>query len=111
LYGKAGPAQYADEVVTDSEVVSLRDKADAHADKSLRADEVIVEVTLKGGKKLHKHVEHAIGSLEVPLTDENLEEKFIDQCLPVLGDRTQAVSQQCWKIGEASDVAEIARTL
>ena len=111
LYGKAGPAQYADDVVTSSEVVEIRDKVDAQADKSLKADETIIVVTLKDGKKLQKHVVHAIGSLEVPMIDKQLEEKFVDQCLPVLGDHTQKISDQCWKIGQAKDVAEVARIL
>jgi len=111
LYGKAGPAQYADEVVTSDEVVRLRDKCDAEADRSLRADEVVIEVTLKNGKRLEKHVEHAIGSLEVPMTDEQLEDKFVDQCLPVLGDRTRQISKLCWSVGHAPDVAKILQQL
>ena len=111
LYGKAGPAQYADEVVTDSAVVQLRDKVDAKADANLKADETLIEVTLAGGKKLDKHIVHAIGSLEVPMSDEQLEEKFVDQCMPILGDQTQKISQQCWNIGKAKDVMDVARIL
>jgi len=111
LYGKAGPAQYADEVVTSVEVVSLRDRCDAEADQSLEADEVIIEVTFRNGKQMTKHVEHAVGSLEVPMTDERLKEKFLDQCLPVLGNRTRQVSELCWTIGEAPDVAAIIQQL
>lgn len=111
LYGKAGPAQYADEVVTDTAVIEVRDKVEAKADKNLGADETVVAITFKDGSRLEKHVLHALGSLEVPMSDEQLEEKFLDQCLPVLGDRTQAVSDRCWKIGEAKDIAEIVKLL
>jgi len=111
IYGKAGPAEYADEVVTSPEVVAIRDKVDAVSDESLKADETIVEITFKGGQKLQKHITNAIGSLEVPMTNEQLTEKFIDQCLPVLGDRTKEVSDEVWKIDQSKDVAEIAKIL
>ena len=111
LYGKAGPAQYADEVVRDAGVISLRDKIDATADKTLQADEVVLEVTLADGQKLQKHVQHAIGSLEVPMTDEQLKEKWVDQCVTVLGSATKAASDTCWGMASAKDVAEIARAL
>ncbi|KAI4145720.1 MAG: hypothetical protein LQ340_006191 [Diploschistes diacapsis] len=112
LFGKAGPAQYADEIVTDSNVIELRDRIQAEADERLRTDEVVVEVELKGGEKLSKHVEHAIGSLEVPMSDEQLEEKFVDQCELVLGrEEAEEVSEAAWKIGEVEDAVEIIKRL
>lgn len=111
LFGKAGPAQYADEVVRDSKVIELREKTDAIAVDSLRADESIVEVTFSDGKKLTKHIMHAIGSLEVPMTDEQLQEKFIDQCSLVLADKAVEVSQTAWDLAHAEDVSESIRRL
>ncbi|KAK3670530.1 hypothetical protein LTR78_009634 [Recurvomyces mirabilis] len=108
LYGKAGPAQYADEVVQDSAVVSLRDQVDAESKKSLAADETYLTVYLKGGDKLEKHIQHAVGSLEVPMTHEQLEEKFIDQAALVLGaEGAKRASGLAWKIGEEEDVAAV----
>ena len=112
LYGKAGPAQYADDVVTASNVIELRDKIDAVPDQDLKADETVVTVHLSDGSKVEKHVEHAVGSLEVPMTDDQLTEKFIDQCALVLGkESATAASANVWKIAEAADVAEVLRTL
>lgn len=111
LYGKAGPQQYADDVVTDPAVIEVRDKVDAEADEKLAADETKVTITFKDKTTLTKHVSHAIGSTEVPMSDSQLEEKFVDQCRPVLGDRSQAVSDQCWKIGDAKDVSDILGSL
>ena len=112
LYGKAGPAQYADKVVTDPLVTSVRDKIDATPDKDLAVDETYLTVYFTDGAKLEKHVQHAIGSLEVPMTDEQLTEKFVDQSALVLGDEgAQAASVAAWKIGETDDVAKVLRTL
>jgi aconitate decarboxylase len=65
-----------------------------------------------GGGKLEKHIQHAVGSLEVPMTDEQLSEKFIDQSALVLGkEGAQKASEAAWKIAETTNVAEILRTL
>lgn len=112
LYGKAGPAQYADEVVTDAAVIAVRDKIDATSDPKLAADETYITVHFKDGAKVEKHVQHAVGSLEVPMTDKNLTEKFIDQSALVLGkESAQKASDIAWKIGEASNVADVLRSL
>ncbi|KAF2770080.1 mmge/prpd family protein-like protein [Teratosphaeria nubilosa] len=111
LYGKAGPAQYADDVVTDPMVVGIRDKVDAVAGKDLAADEVFLTLTLKSGSKLEKHVEHAVGSLEVPMIDDQLHAKFIDQSALVLGQQAREASDNVWKLGDASDVVTILQSL
>ena len=70
-------------------------------------DEASAEVTaiLKDGRKEHVFVEHAIGSLENPLTDVQLEAKFRELADPVIGkDRADELIASCWKLGEAADV-------
>lgn len=111
LYGKAGPAQYADDVVTDPSVIGIRDKIDATPDKSLAADETYLTVHFTDGNKLEKHVQHAVGSLEVPMSDKQLTAKFVDQAALVLGEEAQQASDTAWKIGEVDDVAMTLRTL
>ncbi|KAF2480112.1 2-methylcitrate dehydratase [Neohortaea acidophila] len=112
LCGKAGPAEYDDKVVTDSRVIELRDKIDATSDESLGADETYLTVHLADGSKIEKHVKHAVGSLEVPMTDNQLTEKFVDQAALVLGPNgARAASDAAWRIGEADDVASVLRAL
>ena len=112
LHGKAGPAQYADEVVTDPAVIALRDKIDATPDKSFAADETHLTAYLADGSTLEKHIQHAVGSLEVPMTDEQLTEKFVDQAALVLGEQgAKTASVAAWKLGETDDVAEVLRTV
>jgi aconitate decarboxylase len=112
VLGKAGPAQYEDELILSDEIVSVRDKIEAAADGSLAADETYIILTLKDGTTLEKHVSHALGSLEVPMTDAQLEEKFIDQCLPVLGAiGAQQASKSCWGLEGSSDVRQIAKSI
>jgi aconitate decarboxylase len=112
VFGKAGPGQYADEVVTSQEVVSVRDRIDATADKSLNADEAEIIVELENENQLKKHVQHAVGSLEVPMTDQQLEEKFLDQVGLVLGlEGARKASETAWQLGNVKNVVESLKYL
>ena len=112
VLGKAGPAQYADDVVTSNEITSVRDKIEATADEKLGADEAELVVAFQDGKQLKKHVEHAIGSLEVPITNEQLQDKFLDQVSPVLGaEGAKTASQTAWGVKQVSDVAALVKAL
>ena len=112
VLGKAGPAQYADDVVTSNEIVSVREKIDATSDEKLGADETEIVIQLEGGEELKKHVKHAIGSIEVPMTDEQLQEKFIDQVAPVLGiDGAKKASKAAWGLKNAPDLAALVDAL
>lgn len=99
LFGTATPADYDDKVVVDPEVISLRDKVIAEADDAVRSDEAFLRITVDGGDDIKWHVEHAIGSLDRPMTDAELREKFLNQVEPILG-RKKAVEadRQVWDI-------------
>ncbi|KAJ7293935.1 2-methylcitrate dehydratase [Mycena rebaudengoi] len=112
VLGKAGPAQYDDAIVVSDEIVSVRDKITATADASLGADETEVTVTLRDGKTVIKHVEHAIGSVQVSMTSAQLEEKFMDQVSLVVGaNGAQQASKSCWALQNIASVTELARSL
>lgn len=109
IYGRAGEAEFADEVVNDPRVVALRNKVQATVDDSI--DEAAVHVTahLKDGRRVQVHVEHAIGSLQNPLTDAQLEAKFTQLVDPVLGEvRSREITQACWTLGSLADVRRLA---
>jgi aconitate decarboxylase len=110
--GKATPAQYEDDVVTGKDVVSVRDKIDAKADEKVKADECFITVTFSGGKVLEKHVEHAVGSLEVPMTKELLKEKFTDQCMAALGEEgAKKANEAAWALESVRDMKELVSCL
>ena len=65
-----------------------------------------------GSKNLfEKHIEHALGSLEVAMTDEQLEKKFIDQTELTIGKSAQTASAACWKLEEVDDVSKLVAQL
>ncbi|KAJ5104572.1 hypothetical protein NUU61_001919 [Penicillium alfredii] len=89
LLGRAAPAQYEDAVVVDERVVRLRERIHATAGENLRPEEchLAVSVQRSDGSTtvIEKHVDHAMGSVERPMADVQLTDKFVDQCIPVLG--------------------------
>jgi 2-methylcitrate dehydratase PrpD len=110
LHGAAGEKEYSDAMVRDPKVIALRDRVDAKIDSKLRDDEVYVRVTLKDGRKLEKYIEHAIGSKEVPMTNDQLEAKFRGLADDILGAETSArLLALAWRIEELNDASDICR--
>ena len=109
IFGRASEPEYEDAIVTREDVTALRRKVVATIDDSI--DEASADVTaiLKDGRKVHVFVEHAIGSLERPMSDADLEAKFHSMADEVIGKaKTAAMIEACWKLGAAKDVRAIA---
>jgi 2-methylcitrate dehydratase PrpD len=110
IRGAAGESEYADDVVSDPNVTALRDRVDAVVDRSIRDDEAYISIKLKDGRVLEKHVEHALGSLERPMSDTDLEAKFLRLCAGVLSaDQAQRVLDAYWSADRMKDAAELGR--
>ena len=56
--------------------MSLRDRVTAVVDPAIQEDQVRIAVHMKDGRRLEKFVEHAVGSIDHPMTDADLEGKF-----------------------------------
>jgi 2-methylcitrate dehydratase PrpD len=105
IFGRAGEDEFSDHIVRREDVVSLRDKVQAVVDTSVREESVYVTAHLNDGRSVKVHVEHAIGSLQKPMTDADLEGKFHDLSDPILGaDRVNAILKICWNLGQAPDL-------
>jgi len=105
VFGRAGEGEYDDHIVTREDMVALRRKVAATIDEKMDEAAADVTVILKGGRKEHVLVEHAIGSLERPMSDGDLEAKFHALADPVIGAaKASAVIEACWKLGQAKDV-------
>jgi 2-methylcitrate dehydratase PrpD len=109
IHGRAGEAEFSDAVVNDPRVVALRGKVRATADTSI--DEAAVDATavLEDGRRVHVRVDHAIGSLERPLSDAQLEAKFDALVRPVLGAaKVRDITAACWRLAALPDVRTLA---
>jgi 2-methylcitrate dehydratase PrpD len=111
IFGGAGEAEFQDAIVRREDVVALRRKVNATVDRAIDEAAADVTVHLAGGRKEHVRVEHAIGSLERPMSDADLEAKFHALADPVIGrDRTHAAIEACWKVADAKDVRDLIAT-
>ena len=105
MVGRAGEDEYEDAFVTRADTVALRAKVRAVVDD--RIDEASADVTahLKDGSQVHVYVEHAIGSMQNPMSDAQLEAKFHSLADGVIGaDRAQAAIAACWGMNQAPGV-------
>ena len=110
LRGDGAPTAFTDEVVNLPEIVDLRGRVEAVSDPEVYEASVDITLTFKDGSTLEKHVERAIGSRERPLTNDQLNEKFLTQASLVVGDEVAERSlKAAWAI-ETSDPARVART-
>jgi 2-methylcitrate dehydratase PrpD len=109
IFGRAGEPEYDDHIVNREDMVALRRKVVATVDNSI--DEASADVTayLTDGRKVHVFVEHAIGSLQRPMTDAMLEAKFTQLSEPVIGaGKTRELIAACWGLGQAKDLRALA---
>ena len=105
VFGRAGEQEFADAIVNRQDVVALRGKVQATVDDSI--DEAAAQMTavLTDGRRVEIHVEHAVGSLERPMTDAQLDAKFAALVDPVLGStRVAAIAQACRALATIEDV-------
>ena len=112
LFGRAGEEEFSDQIVRREDVVRLRDKVQAVVDTSVREESVYVTAHLTDGRSVKVHVEHAIGSLQKPMTDADLEGKFRDLSDPILGAaRVNDILKNCWSLGQAPNLQALLALL
>ncbi|HSC99102.1 MAG TPA: MmgE/PrpD family protein [Casimicrobiaceae bacterium] len=107
--GAAGEAQFSDARVKDPAVIALRERVRATVDASIDEDAAVVSITLRDGRIVKKHIEHAIGSLAHPMSDADLEAKFRGLCEPILAtEAIEALIEACWQLDRAERLDAIA---
>jgi len=105
----AGLRETSDECVRDPGVIALRRRVRATVDETLGPDEAKATLTLKTGRSLHAHIEHCLGSAARPMSDAEMEKKFLDQVEGMLsGPRARELARQCWDIASAKDMSRVA---
>jgi 2-methylcitrate dehydratase PrpD len=110
IEGAAGERQFSDRAVHDLRVIALRGKVHATIDPAIRAEQVDMTITLVDGRTLHMFIEHAVGSVEVPMSDAQLEAKFVDLAegiLPLV--QVRRLMDACWQVEQLTAASRIAR--
>jgi len=109
-FGKAGEAEFGDDSVLDPITVALRRKVRIEPDENIGRVQSRVSITLRDGRELERYVGHALGTLERPMSDADLEAKFRGLAAGILRDQQcDEVIRLCWSVGELPDVGAIVR--
>ena len=109
-FGRAAEDEFSDAIVNRPDMLALRRKVVATVDDAIDEASADVTAVLKGGRRLHVFVEHAMGSLQNPMTDALLEAKFhglSDQILSA--DQTSKLIEACWSAGGAPNLEALVR--
>jgi len=110
LFRKAGLQEASDACVRDPAVAALRRRIVVTADPQRASVSAAARVTLSDGRVLEADVPFCRGSLERPMTDEELSEKFMALATRVVPDNVAgALLAQCWRVAEMDDVGALAR--
>lgn len=110
IEGKAGEAEFSDAVVTRPDMVAMRRRVVATVDDAIHEAGADVTAILRDGRREHVSVVHAIGSLERPMSDDDLRAKFSDLVSPVLGTACVApLVQAAYGLGQADSVRSLVQ--
>ena len=109
LDGAGLEAQFSDERVVAKGVVALRSKVTARVDAALGKEQARISICLKNESRYEIFVTHCVGSLERPMSDDQLDAKFLANAQPGLGDRASVALAALRNLSQAQDVAELAR--
>ena len=110
ICGRAGEAEFAHALVRRDDMVALRRKVVATVDPGIAEDEAHLTATLRDGRQLVVHIEHAIGSLERPMSDAALADKFRALADPVLGaPRSAGLLEAAWSVGASEGVRALVQ--
>ena len=108
--GAGGEKQFSDRAVNDPTITALRAKVNPVVTPGIDAAQVDMTVVLKDGRQLHRYIEHAIGSVEKPMTDQQLETKFTDLAEGIIPQpMIRRVMDACWNVESLPNAAEIAK--
>lgn len=109
LRGDGSPTAFTDEAVQNSDLVALRRKVRVTTDPACHEASVSITVTLSDGRKVEKMVQRAIGSFEKPLTNEQINSKFMVQAALVIGEgQAQRLLNESWTLADLIDVSKLA---
>lgn len=110
VLGRVGVAEFADEVVRDPRITTVRDRVSAVADDNIREAGAVVTIRLKDGRTVEEVVEQCSGSLECPLSDEDMDAKVHALADPLLGEASaQAMIRACREVAALEDAGTLAR--
>jgi 2-methylcitrate dehydratase PrpD len=113
--GAAGVKQFTDDWVRQPAVVALQKRVTVTIDPAIGEAQARVAIALADGRRVETFVEHAVGSVERPMSDADLDGKVLDLCDGVLpAAQARRLVDLCRGVDGLADarvVADAARAL
>jgi 2-methylcitrate dehydratase PrpD len=104
----AGITQFSDARASAPDVVALRGKIDVTTDESFRKDEAQATLVTVADERIESHVAHASGTVDNPMSDRAIENKFLANASSVVGDeRARQIAATAWRLDKLGDVREL----
>ena len=102
--------------MNDKKVLELRKRITLYGDDALTAAlpsrQGILELKLKNGKTLHKHVKAVLGTAQNPMVRAQVDEKCYHLMAPILGaSRSRKLCDAVWNIEKVGNVTKLRNLL
>jgi aconitate decarboxylase len=95
-------------VVKNATVVDMRKRINVSEDDSVSKAEAFVSLKFNDSTTLDKHIKQAKGSIQNPLTNEELQKKFMEQVTLAIGkQRAESAHRAFTNVQDMKDVALI----
>lgn len=108
IEGKAGVAQAQLDSIQDPRIRALQDRLTAISDPELGIDQAKAVMRLRDGTTFNVTIEHGIGSLAKPMSDDELSAKFLAQARGALSDdKAKELLAASWNVRALGSVADI----
>jgi 2-methylcitrate dehydratase PrpD len=104
----AGIAQFSDARAAAPDVVALRNKIVVTTDEGFRKDQAQATLVTAAGERIEANVAHASGTVDNPMSDRAIENKFLANAAPAVGDeRARQIAATAWRLETLSDTREL----
>jgi 2-methylcitrate dehydratase PrpD len=101
----AGIAQFSDARAAAADVVALRGKIEVKTDEGFRKDEAQATLVTAQGERVEAHVAHASGTVDNPMSDRAIENKFLANATAAVGEeRARQIAATAWTLDKLPDV-------
>lgn len=104
---KGSVRQFSDERVNNADVAAMRERVTISVDGAMAKDAASVTVRTASGEHTHS-VPHNKGTPGRPMSDEEIEAKFLDLATDRIGEKAaREVGALCWDLDQIDDLARI----
>ena len=105
-----GVSQFTNERSQDAAVIQLRKIVKVLPSTNLQLDQASARITTKSGASFDMNIEHAKGTIQNPMSDKDLESKFIQNARTCISnDKTKRILDLVWNLEKLTDINQLTR--